>query len=79
MDLARRRRQEVVTADDLIDALRRVVDDDGEVVGGHAVVAPEDEVVDSPAGRSVHRVDELDHLTARPQTKGRRAACAFSC
>ena len=43
-DLPRRRRQEVASADDLRDALRRVVDDDGELVGERAVGAPHDEV-----------------------------------
>ena len=42
-----RRRQQVVAPHDLLDPLRGVVDDDGEVVGGHAVVAAEHDVVDA--------------------------------
>ena len=45
-ELARRRLQQVVAAHDLADALPGVVDDHGEVVGGRAVVAAHDEVVD---------------------------------
>ena len=46
--LTRRRGQEVVAADHLIDVLRTVVDDNGEVVGGYAVSAEQDDVVDLP-------------------------------
>src|SRR5206468_419180 len=46
-DLARRRLLEVGAADDLLDALVGVVDDDREVVGEGAVVAAHHEVVDA--------------------------------
>ncbi len=45
-ELARRRVEQVGAAHDLADPLRRVVDDDGEVVRVGAVVAAHDEVVD---------------------------------
>ena len=45
-ELARRRVEQVVAAHDLADALPGVVDDHREVVGGRAVVAAHDEVVD---------------------------------
>ena len=58
--------------------LRGVVDDDGEVVGGYAVVAAEDEVVDPAVGRSVQRVDELDHLAVGAQPQCRRPAARLA-
>ena len=43
--LAGRRRQQVVAPADLVDPLGGVVDDDGQVVGRHAVVAAQHDVV----------------------------------
>ncbi len=58
-DLPRRRVDEVGAAHDLLDALRRVVDDDREVVGVRAVVALHDEVVDDAGLRPQHPVVEV--------------------
>ena len=84
VDLARRRREQVVAADDLVDALRRVVDDDGQVVRGDPVVAAEDEVVDEGAGGAGQAIDERDggHLGAEaqrwPAPVGRNALHPFA-
>ena len=59
--LARRRRQQVVTAHHLVDALCRVVDDDREVVGRHPVAATDHEVVDDAGVLAVQQVvDRVD-------------------
>ena len=44
-DLTRRARHQVVAADDLGDAHRSIVDDHGELIRGHSVVATEHYVV----------------------------------
>ena len=54
--LARRRRQQVVAAHHLVDGLCRVVHDDREVVGGHAVAATDHEVVDDPGVLAVQQI-----------------------
>ena len=54
--LPRRRRQQVVAAHHLIDALRRVVDDHREVVGRHAVTAAHHEIVDDAGVVAVQQV-----------------------
>ena len=46
--LVDRGRQQVLAADDLIDPCFGVIDDNGEVVRRHTVVAPNHEVVDRP-------------------------------
>ena len=59
--LPRRRRQQVVTAHHLVDALRGVVDHHGEVVGRDAVAATDHEVVDDAGVLTVqHVVDRVD-------------------
>ena len=45
-DLPRRRIEQIDTAHDRIDALRRVIDDDGQLVGVLTVGAQEDKVTD---------------------------------
>ena len=57
--------QEVVAAHHLLDALVGVVHHHGEVVGGHAVVAAQHEVVDHRGDLAVEPVDDRHHL-ARP-------------
>lgn len=49
-DLARRRRCEVVTTNDLIHPHCRIIDDHREIVGNGAVTAPQHEIIDE-AGR----------------------------
>ncbi len=73
-DLPRRRVQQVVAADDLADALRRVVDDDGEVVGGRPVPPPEHEVVDDARDGPVEAVLEADAGAASVEAQRRRPA-----
>ncbi len=72
MRLAGRRRQQVGAAHDLVDALVRVVDDDGEVVGGDAVVAAEDDVVDESLDATVQAVHDRHgrHLGVEPERRG---------
>ena len=61
--------QEVVAADDLGDTLGSVVDDDGEVVRGDAVVALQDDIVDRSAEAAGDEVVDLVPLAigAQPQ------------
>jgi hypothetical protein len=54
--LARGAVEEVVAPYDFPDALRVVVDNDGEVVGRYAVFAAHDEIVDDRCGRAVEPV-----------------------
>ena len=61
-DLPRRRAHEIRSADDLADTLLGIVDDDGELVGGHAVGAADDEVVDDAAAAAEEAILELDAL-----------------
>ena len=63
VQLAGRRRCEVVAAHHLGDALQRVVHDDGQVVGRGAVVAQQHEVVDRAHVGTVQQV--IDVLCAR--------------
>ncbi|SIA83898.1 Uncharacterised protein [Mycobacteroides abscessus subsp. abscessus] len=49
--------EQVEAAHDLVDALERVVDDGRQVVGGHAVRAAHDEVVDSSGVGAVQLVE----------------------
>ena len=51
--LVHRRRQQVVATDDLVDTGLGVVDHHGEVVGGDAIVASDDEVIDLAGHRTV--------------------------
>jgi len=64
MDLSWRRRQQVRAAHDVRHLLRRVVDDDGELVREEAIRAPHDEVADVAREvlrlRSLQPVDEFD-------------------
>ena len=72
-----RRRQKVVTAHHLVDALGRVVDDDGEVVGGHTVAAADDEVVDDPRVLTVQQiVDRVVIVSVRSRSAGGRPISA---
>ena len=52
--LPRRRRQQVVAAHHVGDALAGVVHDDGELVGGDAAPGPDDEVPDLAVGMVLH-------------------------
>jgi hypothetical protein len=74
VDLAGRRGEEVVAADDLVDPLSGIVDDDGEVVGGDTVVAPQHHVVDHPRDGPVHPIGEDDLLAVGAQPQRRAAA-----
>jgi hypothetical protein len=56
--LSGRGRQQVVTADDLVDALGGVVHHHREVVGGYAVAAPYHEVVDDTGVIAVQQVGD---------------------
>src|SRR5689334_1332334 len=69
-----RRCQKVVPANHLVDSLRRVVDNDREVVGGDTVAALDDEIVDSSGVVAVqYVVDGVGgHVGAKPQ-RGRPA------
>ena len=64
-----RRRQQVVSAHHLIDALRRVVDHHGEVVGGNTVAATDHEVIDDAGEVAVQQVVDgvHDDVGAQPQ------------
>ena len=69
--LPRRRRQQVVTAHHLVDALRGVVDHDREVVGRDAVAATDHEVVDDAGVLAVQQVVDRvdDRVGAQPQRR----------
>jgi hypothetical protein len=73
VDLPRRALEQVRAADDLLDALRRIVDDDREVVGRRAVVAPHHQVVDHALARAEEPVLEAHELTRGAQAQRRRA------
>ena len=49
--------EQVEATYDLVDALERVVDDGRQVVGGHAVCAAHDEVVDGPGVGAVQLIE----------------------
>ena len=68
-DLARRRVGQVGAADDLADALRRVVDDDRELIRRDAVGPADDEVVDDRRALAEQPVGERNELAigAQPQ------------
>ena len=68
-DLARRRVGEVGAADDLADVLRRVVDDDSELIGVDTVSTNDDEVVDHAALGTQQLILELDPLPIRAQAQ----------
>ena len=63
--LARRGVEQVVAAHDLLHALVVVVHDDGHVVGGHAVVAAQHDVVGGPGDLAAQPVDDRDRLAVR--------------
>ena len=69
--LRRGGRQQVVAADDLLDALIGVVDDDREVVGEGAVAAAEDDVVDGIGALAVQTVGDRRPRRPRPGGAGR--------
>ena len=73
MDLTGGRRQQIVTANHLRHPLGCVVDDDGKVVRGDTVVAPQDHVVDHTGDSAVHTIVELDLVSIRAQSQRRRA------
>lgn len=70
--------EQVEAAHDLVDALERVVDDGRQVVGGHAVRAAYDEVVDSPGVGAVQLVEHgpLGRGAARRSAGARPAAAS---
>ena len=75
--LSGRRRQQVVPTNDLLDRHRRVVDDDRQLISGHAVGAAQDEVVDAALphrlDRAVDAVDEGDPFATSSEANHRRA------
>ncbi len=71
-DLARCRRKQVVATSDEVDAGRSVVDDDREVVGGHAVVAAQDDVGRHPVEPSGHDVVDDDVAAIGTEADGGR-------
>ena len=86
MDLAWRRRHQVGAAHDGGDALRRIVDDDRELIGDEAVGAPDHEVADVPrevlllrtlqqvAEADRHRIDADAHRACAPDARRDRGA-----
>lgn len=46
MDMSSRRREQIVTAYDLLDSLQSIVDDDSQIVRRHSVVSLKNEIVD---------------------------------
>jgi hypothetical protein len=70
-DLPRRRGEQVVTADHLTDPLRRIVDHDGEVVRGDAVVATKNDVVGDATHLTADVVMDDDHLAVGTQANRR--------
>lgn len=70
--LPRRGRQEVITADHLVNALGRIVHHHRKVVGGDTVVAAEHEVVNHARIFSVQHIPDGVLLDACPQPDGRR-------
>lgn len=46
MDMSSRRREQIVTAHDLLDSLQSIVDDDSQIVRRHSVVSLKNEIVD---------------------------------
>ena len=75
-----RRRQQVVSAHHLVDALGCVVDDHREVVGRDAVAAADHEVVDDAGVAPVQHVGDgvRDGLGAQPQRRRPAALAAAS-
>ena len=73
-DLARRRGQQVVTTGDEVDACRSVVDDHRQVVGGHAVVAPQDDVGCRAGESSGHDVVDC-HVSAADRNRTAGVRC----
>ena len=77
-DLARRGGEEIAAAHDLRDVLRRIVDDDRELVREHPVGALDDEV--AAAGRQVlldgspQQIVERDRLIGNPKADRSRGA-----
>ena len=71
--LARRRLEQVVGAHHLLHPLVVVVDDDGHVVRGHAVVAAQHDVVGRPGDVAAQPVDDRDRLAVAAQPQGRRS------
>ena len=65
--------QQVVAADDLVDALRGVVHDDREVVGRHPVVTTEHHVVHHPGERAAQDIVDRPAVGIGPQPQRARA------
>ena len=77
-DLPRRVRQMVLAPHHVADLHQRIVDDDGEVVGGEAVGAEDDRIADdvgAEGDRTAHEIDK-GHLAAlrHAEADGRRLA-----
>ena len=72
--LPRRGRQQVISADHLVHALRRIVDHDSEVVGRDAVAAAHHEVVDHAGVFAVQLVVHGVFGDAGAQPQGRRSS-----
>ena len=78
-DLPRRRAHEIRSADDLADTLLGIVDDDGELVGGHAVGSAHDEVVDDAAAAAEQAILELDALVVGAEAQRVRPSAVDPC
>jgi hypothetical protein len=69
--LTRSRHEEIVAAHDLPDLLPRIVHHHRKVVGGHAIVSTEHDIIDSPFDFADQQIDEPVTLAGGAQPKGR--------
>ena len=70
---------QIRAADDLADTLVGIVDDDGELVRGHAVGSAHDEVVDDAAAAAEQAILELDALVVGAEAQRVRPSAVDPC
>ena len=76
--LAGRGVEQIVTPHDLLDALVVIVHHDGHVVGGHAIVPAQHDVVGGPRDLAVQPVEDRHRRTIGPQAQRRGPALSFA-
>ena len=70
--------EQIVAPHDLLDALVVIVHHDGHVVGGHAVVAAQHDVVGGPRDLAVQPVEDRHRRTIGPQAQRRGPALSLA-